>query len=68
MWEIMKTKKSKTLRKPSECGKITGVLTKRAAKAQGKREAARITKRVRSLSAAKTMDENLKKLQFYDEN
>ncbi len=68
MWEIMKTKKSKTLRKPSECGKIIGVFTKRTAKAQGKREAARITKRVRSLSAVKTMNENIKKFQFYDEN
>jgi hypothetical protein len=46
----------------------TGVLTKRTAKAQGKREAARITKRVRSLSAVKTMNENFKKPQFYDEN
>ncbi len=68
MWEIMKTKKSKTLRKPSECGKISGVLTKQTAKAQGKHEAARITRRVGSLSAMKTMNENLKKLQFYDEN
>ena len=33
----------------------TGVLTKRTIKAQGKREAARIIKRVRSLSAVKTM-------------
>jgi|DEB19_MinimDraft_2_1074335.scaffolds.fasta_scaffold567587_1 hypothetical protein len=46
----------------------TGVLTKRTIKAQGKREAARIIKRVRSLSAVKTMNEHFKKLQLYDEN
>ena len=39
----MKTEKSKTLRKPSAWGKITGVLTKRTAKAQGKREAATLS-------------------------
>jgi hypothetical protein len=51
----MKTEKSKTLRKPSAWRKITRVLTKRTAKAQGQREAARIPKRVRSGSEAKTM-------------
>ena len=51
----MKTEKSKTLRKPSAWGKITGVLTKRTAQTQGKRGAARITKRVGSVFAAKTM-------------
>jgi hypothetical protein len=40
----MKTEKSKTLRKPSAWGKITGVLTKRTAQTQGKRGAARISK------------------------
>jgi hypothetical protein len=51
----MKTEKSKTLRKQSAWGKITGVLTKRTAKAQGKHKAARTTKRVRSGFAVKTM-------------